>query len=164
MNVHGANRSTSHDGIVQKIVVLFRYSFKVKHPIESMYGIFTYIWLILMVNYGKCSSKYIPYMDSMSMVKSNISKKISPRRPEEHLPPPKRQKCISPLFTMTRPSNLWCGNLHWPHPTLESKLAETRCHQVQMIHQVSHATKTWPYFPLRSLKINGWNIIPWRFG
>ena len=84
MDVHGANRSTSHDGIFQKIVVLFGYSFKVKHPIESMYGIFTYIWLILMANYGKCSSKYIPYMDSMSMVES---KKISP----------KRQKCIFPF-------------------------------------------------------------------
>ena len=97
MDVHGANRSTSHDGIFQKLVVLFGYSFKVKHPIESTYSIFTYIWLILMVPYGKCSSKYIPYMDSMSMVKSNISKQISPKRPEEHLPPPKRPDASPPF-------------------------------------------------------------------
>ena len=31
------------------------------NPIGSMHGIFTYIWVIFMVNVGK----YIPYMDPM---------------------------------------------------------------------------------------------------
>ena len=35
----------------------------VLQPIKSMYGIFTYIWLILMVNVG------IPYMDPMGNLK-----------------------------------------------------------------------------------------------
>ena len=34
-----------------------------KYPIPSMYGIFTYIWLIFMVNVGKYVN--IPYMDAM---------------------------------------------------------------------------------------------------
>ena len=33
-------------------------------PIPSMYGIFTYIWLICMVNVGK----YIPYMDCLGYI------------------------------------------------------------------------------------------------
>ena len=37
-------------------------------PIESMYGIFTYIWLIFMVNVGKC----LPYMDAMGMGRTHI--------------------------------------------------------------------------------------------
>ena len=33
-------------------------------PIKSMYGIFTYIWLMFMVNVGICIYIYIPYMVS----------------------------------------------------------------------------------------------------
>ena len=34
------------------------YSWLSNFPIPSMYGIFTYIWLFLMVTYGKCIGKY----------------------------------------------------------------------------------------------------------
>ena len=34
------------------------------YPIPCMYGVFTYIWLILMVNVGK----YISYMDGMGII------------------------------------------------------------------------------------------------
>ena len=40
--------------------------FDLSHP--SMYGIFTYIWLILMVNVGM----NIPYMDGMCMGQTSL--------------------------------------------------------------------------------------------
>ena len=49
-------------GVGVKTVETFpnlRYIFKCPNPIGSMYGIFTYIWLIFKVNID------IPYMDAM---------------------------------------------------------------------------------------------------
>ena len=43
-------------------------TYRIIFPIPSMYGIFTYIWLIFMVNVGK----YIPYMDGMGLVKTQL--------------------------------------------------------------------------------------------
>ena len=37
------------------------------NPIGSMYGIFTYIWLFLMVKYGIHVGKYTSPMDPMGM-------------------------------------------------------------------------------------------------
>ena len=39
------------------------------NPIGSMYGIFTYVWLVFMVNVGKYN---IPYMDPMGMKQPNL--------------------------------------------------------------------------------------------
>ena len=47
-----------------KWVHLPQIGMKIKNPLPSMYGIFTYIWLIFIVNVGRYD---IPYMDAMGI-------------------------------------------------------------------------------------------------
>ena len=90
------------------------------YPIPSMYGIFTYIWLICMVNVGKYTIHgwygYVRVQISFGCIKIKMIQRIQQRQPNEY-----RKWCVPFVAFWYRHFHPWLIKKHIGKPKCQSK-------------------------------------------